>query len=155
MVVRAGDDSSTWNAASRAFNQARTGWLNLTRGLGLDDVVEKWCPGKVPALVAADVAAWHAREGHDQHDDVRVWAALPLPWDVVLGDDDCSAELVRDTCIRLGVDPEASGWTQPYRQGLTELPEPAPDLVHGVTVSSPLLASVLRHLGVFSGQAAL
>ena len=41
---------------ARAFNQARTGWLNLTRGLGYDDVIEASCPGKVPALVAADVA---------------------------------------------------------------------------------------------------
>jgi hypothetical protein len=153
MVIRAGDDSSTWNAASRAFNQARTGWLNLTCGLGYDDLVEESCPGKVPALVAADVAAWHAREGRGQHMDVRVWADLPLPWDVVLGDDDCPAELVRQACRRHGVDPETSGWTQPYRQGTTELPEPAPDLVHGVSVSSPLLASVMRQVGVFSGQA--
>ena len=152
MVVRAGDDSSTWNAASRAFHQARTGWLNLTRGLGYDDLVEACCPGKVPALVAADVAAWHAREGRDEHVDVRVWAELPLPWDVVLGDAECPAELVRRACHRHGVDPEAAGWTQPYRQDRTELPAPAPDLVHGVTVSSPLLASVLRRAGVFSGQ---
>ncbi|MDG6106488.1 hypothetical protein Daura_26990 [Dactylosporangium aurantiacum] len=153
MIVRAGDDSSTWNAASRAFNQARTGWLNLTRGLGYDDLAEASCPGKVPALVAADVAAWHAREGHDQHVDVRVWADLPLPWDVVLGDDECPADLVRDACERHGVDPERSGWTQPFRQDLTELPEPAPDLVHGVAVASPLLATVLRRAGIFSGQA--
>jgi hypothetical protein len=152
MIVRAGDDSSTWNVASRAFNQARTGWLNVTKALGFDDVVELSCPGKVPALVAADVAAWHAREGKDQHMDIRVWADLPLPWDVVLDDDDCPAELVRQACQRHGVDPDRSGWTQPYRQDFTELPEPARDLVHGVVVTSPLLASVLRGIGVFSGQ---
>ncbi|MEU4690389.1 hypothetical protein [Actinoplanes sp. NPDC023714] len=152
MVVRAGDDSSTWNSASRAFNQARTGWLNLTRGLGYDDVVEASCPGKVPALVAADVAAWHRRDGNDQQTDVLVWADLPVPWDVVLGDDTCSAEMVRRACLRHGVDPEANGWTQPYRQDFTELPAPARDLVHGVTVSSPTLAGVLRQIGVFSGQ---
>jgi hypothetical protein len=152
MVVRAGDDSSTWNAASRAFNQARTGWLNLTRGLGYDDLVEQSCPGKVPALVAADVAAWHAREGHTGHDDVRVWAELPLPWEVVLGEAACPADLVRQACWRAGLDPEATGWTQPYRQDVTELPEPAPELVHGVWVSSPLLALVMRQAGVFSGQ---
>lgn len=153
MIMRVGDDSSTWNSATRAFNQARTGWLNLTRGLGYDDVIEASCPGKVPALVAADVAAWHRREGRDQHADVQVWADLPLPWDVVLGDDSCGADLVRQACRRHGVDPETTGWTQPYRQGLTELPAPARDLVHGVTVSSPLLAGVLRQIGVFSGQA--
>jgi hypothetical protein len=154
MIMRAGDDSSSWNSASRAFNQARTGWLNLTRGLGYDDAVEARCPGKVPALVASDVAAWHRLAGRDQHVDVRVWADLPLPWDVVLGDDECPADLVRETCRRHGVDPEADGWTQPYRQGLTELPAPAPELVHGVTVSSPLLARALRRAGVFSGQPA-
>lgn len=153
MVMRAGDDSSTWNSASRAFNQARTGWLNLTRGLGYDELVEACCPGKVPALVASDVAAWHAREGRDQHTDVRVWADLPVPWDVVLGDDTCTADEVREACMRHGVDPQATGWTQPYRQDYTELPAPAPDLVHGVTVSSPLLAGVMRKVGVFSGQA--
>ena len=152
MIVRVGDDSSTWNSATRAFNQARTGWLNLTRGLGYDDVVEASCPGKVPALVAADVAAWHLREGRDQHDDVLVWADLPLSWDVVLGEDSCRADLVRQACRRHGMDPEATGWTQPYRQGLAELPAPARDLVHGVMVSSPLLAGVLRQIGVFSGQ---
>jgi hypothetical protein len=51
------------------------------------------------------------------------------------------------------LDPETTGWTQPYRQDLTELPTPARDLVHGVTVSSPLLAGMLRQIGVFSGQA--
>lgn len=152
MIMRVGDDSSTWNSATRAFNQARTGWLNLMRGLGYDDVIEASCPGKVPALVAADVAAWHLREGRDQHDDVLVWADLPLPWEVVLGDDTCSADLVRQACRRHGLDPQATGWTQPYRQDLTELPAPAQDLVHGVTVTSPSLAGLLRQIGVFSGQ---
>lgn len=153
MIMRVGDDSSSWNSATRAFNQARTGWLNLARGLGYDDVVEASCPGKVPALVAADVAAWHRLEGRDQHTDVQVWADLPLPWDVVLGDDACPADLVREMCLRHGVDPETTGWTQPYRQGMTERPAPARDLVHGVTVASPLLAGVLKQIGVFSGQA--
>lgn len=151
MVVRVGDDSATWNAASRAFNQARTGWLNLTRGVGCE-VAEVSCPGKVPALVASDVAAWHAAEGREQHVDVRVWADLPWPWDVVLGDADCPADLVRQACWRHGVDAERAGWTQPYRQDRNELPAPAPDLVHGVTVSSPLLAGILRQAGVFSGR---
>ncbi|WP_144123639.1 hypothetical protein [Catellatospora sichuanensis] len=153
MVVRRGDDSSSWNAASRAFNQARAGWLNLTATLGYDDVVEAACPGKVPALVASDVAYWHTITGGDQHIDIRVWAELPLPWDVVLGDDDCPADLVRETCRAYGVDPERQGWTTAYRQDFLELPAPAPDLVHGVEVGSPLLAGLLRDLGVFSGQA--
>ncbi|MBV1856540.1 hypothetical protein [Catellatospora tritici] len=153
MVMRRGDDSSSWNAASRAFNQARTGWLNLTMALGYDDVVEAACPGKVPALVASDVAYWHTISGGEQHIDVRVWAELPLPWDVVLGDDDCSADLVRQTCRENGVDPERDGWTKPYQQDYLERPAPAPDLVHGVEIASPLLAGLLRDIGVFSGHA--
>ncbi|GIG55636.1 hypothetical protein Lfu02_00080 [Longispora fulva] len=153
MVVRRGDDSSSWNAASRAFNQARTGWLALTDALGYDDVVEAACPGKVPALVASDVAHWHTVSGGDQHTDVLIAADLPVPWDVVLGDDDCPADLVRQVCRQHGVEPETTGWTSPYRQDHLERPAPAPDLVHGVQVSSPLLAGLLRDLGVFSGQA--
>ena len=33
------------------------------------------------------------------------------------------------------------------------MPAPAPDLVHGVVVTSPLLAGLLRDAGVFSGTA--
>lgn len=149
MVVRRGDDSSTWNVASRAFNQARTGWLNLTQALGVPQIVEAQCPGKVPALVASDVAFWH--DG-SEHDDVHVWADLPLPWKVVLDGVDCPADLVRSVCRDHGLDPAASGWTQPYRQGTLEATAPAPELVHGVQVACPYLATVLRAAGVFSGK---
>lgn len=153
MTVREGDDSSTWNAASRAFNQARTGWLNLTRSLGLGDVVEARCPGKVPALVASDVAHWHSISGSDTHADTAVFAELPNPWDVVLGSVDCPAELVRTVCSKHGLDADATGWTAAYRQRELEQVSVAADLVHGVTIASPLLAGILRDAGFFSGQA--
>lgn len=154
MVVRQGDDSSTWNAATRAFNQARTGWLNLLASLALTDLLETFCPGKAPALVAADVAAWHAISGDDAHQDLAVFADLALPWDVVLGDASCTLAEVRAACATHGVDPDATGWTQPYRQDALAVAAPAPDLVHGVEVAWPELVSVLRRAGVFSGQSA-
>lgn len=153
MVVRRGDDSSSWNAASRAFNQARTGWLSLVDMLGLSDSLSGHLPGKVPALVAGDVAWWHESEGGSQHADVVAWAALPLPWDVVLHGAPCPVELVRAACIGAGLDAEKTGWTRPYRQQQLEVATVAPELVHGVAVASPLLAAVLRDAGVFSGQA--
>lgn len=152
MVVRPGDDSSTWNAASRAFNQLRTGWLNLLTAMNLEHVLEKSLPGKVPALMAADVYRWHVSSGGRQHPDIGVWTMLPRPWDVVLGDASCPAATVRDWCEAAGIDPASTGWTQPYRQDGVEPTSPARDLVHGVTVTSPLLAGMMRGAGVFSGQ---
>lgn len=153
MVVRAGDDSSSWNAASRAFNQARTGWLNLTRALGLGHVVEESCPGKVPALVAADVARWHRMDGGGAHVDTAVFTDLPKPWDVVLDGAECTADMVRAACRAHGLDPDKAGWTAPYRQdGLAEATV-ALNLVHGIVVPDPDLAAALRRAGVFSGQA--
>lgn len=153
MTVRRGDDSSSWNAASRAFNQARTGWLGLLGTLGLEAVLEELCPGKVPALVAADVAAWHEQVGGDTHLDVACFARLPLPWEVVLNTARCPASLVREVCADVGLDADKTGWTMPYRQGGLEETASAPELVHGVAVASPELALALRRCGIFSGQA--
>lgn len=154
MVVRRGDDSSTWNAASRAFNQARTGWLNLLRGQGLDFLLEGMCPGKVPALVAGDVAHWHEESGGGAHADAAVFADLPLPWDVVLRGALCPASLVRRVCESHGLDADITGWTSPYRQASLATAAAAAPLVHGIAVASPLLADWLRRQGALSGQAA-
>lgn len=152
MVVRRGDDSSSWNSASRAFNQARTGLLNLTGALGLEHLMRQSCPGKVPALIASDVAAWHEQDGGSGHVDVKIFADLPMPWDVVLDGVECTAQQVEAACAAHGVDATATGWTQPYRQDGPEAPAPAPDLVHGCVVASPQLALALRAAGWFSGQ---
>lgn len=152
MTVRRGDDSSTWNAASRAFNQARTGWLNLLVGLGLEDLLEESLPGKVPALVAADVAYWHAAGGGGLHADTAVFAELALPWEVVTGVASCTGDDVRAACTRHGIDPSSTGWTSAYRQDRLEVTAPAPELIHGVTVGSPELAALLKGSKVFSGQ---
>lgn len=68
MVMRKGDNSSRWNAAARAWDQMRTGWLN-----------------------------------------VQVFQRLPLPWDVVLGTNKCTAAQVRNACVAVGIDPDATG----------------------------------------------
>ena len=152
MVARPGDDSSTWNAASRAFNQARTGWINLVNGFGLDDALAARLPGKVPALVAADVAHWHETEGGSAHRDTLAFAKLPLPWQVVLGHETCTAAQVRAVADELGFDPDQTGWTQAYRQDGLAVTELTPELVHGVTVSCPLLAITLKQTGAYAGR---
>lgn len=144
MVVQKGDDSTTWNVASRAWNQARTGWLNLMSDLGLTHVIEGICPGKVPALIAGDVMQWHiADTGSSAQGDVEVWATLPEPWEVVNGEVPCTAEMVRDACKAAGLDPDKTGWTQPYRQDALAVTKPAPALLHGVVVHSATLAAQL------------
>lgn len=154
MVARPGDDSSTWNAASRAFNQARTGWLNLTHDLGLSDVLNTFVPGKVPALVAGDVAHWHARGGGAEHLDVAAFAKLPLPWDVVLGTASCSAADITRVFADLGASTVSAGWLTGYTQAELAASEPTPELVHGVVVEYPELAQFLRREKVMYGRPA-
>ncbi|MEE1942886.1 hypothetical protein V1L54_26335 [Streptomyces sp. TRM 70361] len=152
MIVRRGDDSTTWNQAARAWTKARANWFALLRAMGAEEITERLCPGKVPLLVAADVAAWHRRTGGGLHPDTGVWAELPLPWQVLRGTADCPRSLVAEVCRRHGVDPVTGGWTGP-RDRVRPVPfRPTPELVHGVTVGDPVLAGVLRSAGFFSGR---
>ena len=50
-----------------------------------------------------------------------------------------------------GLDPEKSGWIAPRVHGVAEF-KPTPELVHGVTVSNPFLATVLKRHRYFSGK---
>ncbi len=152
MIVRPGNDSSTWNQAAQAWSTARAHWFALVGELGEQDLLDRFCPGKVPRLMAADVAYWHRRSGGGLHPDTYVWAELPLPWEVLRGEADCPRSLVEEVCRRHGVDPIAGGWT-----AQRPVAEPAPysrtpELVHGVKVADPLMASALRSAGVFSGK---
>lgn len=153
MVVRAGDDSSSWNAASRAFNQARTGWLNIISALDLKDTTDLICPGKVSALIAGDVSYWHASSGSEVHADEAISKLLPPPWQVVLGQATCTSLMVRNACASVGVDPDATGWTAAYFQSEIEEATPTPARVHGVAVEDPILVKALRDGGFFSGYA--
>lgn len=152
MIVRRGDDSTTWNQTARAWTKARTHWFALLRAMDAGEVVERLCPGKVLLLVAADVAAWHRSTGGGLHPDTAVWAELPLPWEVLRGEAECPRSLVEEVCRRHGVDPVAGGWTQPRPAAAPAPFRPTPELVHGVEVGDPVLAGVLRSAGFFSGR---
>jgi hypothetical protein len=152
MIVRRGHDSSTWNQAAQAWNTARAHWFALLTELGRDDVLDRVCLGKVPRLMAADVAYWHRMSGGGLHPDTYVWAELPLPWKVLRGEKECPRSLVEEVCVRHGVDPVAGAWTAPRQATQAVAFRRTPELVHGVAVADPLVASALRSAGVFSGR---
>jgi hypothetical protein len=151
MVVRRGNDSTTWNVTAGAWNKLRSGWFSLLFSLGLDDWIESMCPGKVLRLMAADVAAWHRASGGDLHADTGPWCDLPLPWEVLSGQP-CAKNRVLEICKKWRVDPIKSGWVAPPPDRKVARYSPTPELVHGVEVASPQLAALLRSLGVFSGK---
>ncbi|MDG4861308.1 hypothetical protein P8605_24555 [Streptomyces sp. T-3] len=152
MIVRRGDDSSTWNQAAQAWSTARAHWFALMTELGQEEILDRVCPGKVPRLMAADVAYWHRRSGGGLHPDTYVWAELPRPWEVLRGEKECPRSMVEAACARHGVDPAAGGWTAPRPAAEAVRFKRTPELVHGVAVADPLMASALRSAGVFSGQ---
>ncbi|AWL90800.1 hypothetical protein BF14_033770 [Streptomyces griseus] len=152
MIVRRSDDSSTWNQAAQAWNTARAHWFALLTELGQGEILDRICPGKVPRLMAADVAYWHRMSGGGLHPDTYVWADLPLPWEVLRGEKDCPRSLVEAACVRHRVDPIAGAWTAPRPAAEAVVFRRTPELVHGVAVADPLMASALRSEGVFSGK---
>ncbi|MGW2563623.1 hypothetical protein ACWCXB_31240 [Streptomyces sp. NPDC001514] len=152
MIVRRGNDSSTWNQAAQAWNTARTHWFALLTELGEEHVLDRICLGKVPRLMAADVAYWHRMSGGGLHPDTYIWAELPLPWEVLRGEVECPRSLVEAVCARHGVDPVAGGWTGPRPTAKAVAFRRTPELVHGVAVADPLMASALRSAGIFSGK---
>jgi hypothetical protein len=153
MVVRQGNDSSTWNNTASAWNKARESWISLLYAMEMDDLIEAQCPGKVMRLIAGDVAAWHRAADHAPDPDLAVWSELPLPWDVLSGAADCPRRLVEEACGRRSVDPIKSGWAAPRPGRAVAAFRPTPELVHGVTVGHPGLALWLRRAGFFSGKA--
>ncbi|WP_406169923.1 hypothetical protein OIE52_36995 [Streptomyces canus] len=152
MIVRRGNDSSTWNQAAQAWNTARAHWFALLTELGQDEILDRICPGKVPRLMAADVAYWHRVSGGGLHPDTYVWAELPLPWEVLRGEKECPRSLIEAVCARHRVDPIAGAWTAPRPSIEAVAYRRTPELVHGVAVADPLMASALRSAGVFSGK---
>jgi len=151
MTVRRGDDSSTWNALAGAFNKARDYWIALVESLGQTAVFDDLMPGKVLRLIAADVVAWHRMSGDDEpHGDTFVWAALPKPWEVLIGEATCTRADIEAACERYGV--ESVSWTHARERVAVAPWTPTPELVHGVAVNHPELAALFRMVGVFSGK---
>lgn len=152
MVVRPGNDSSTWNIMAGAWNRARDHWIALLYALGMEEILEKICPGKVLRLMAADVVAWHYRAGGKLDPNTAVWNELPLPWEVLSGARTCTRQMVEEVCRKHNLDPEKSGWTMPRPQNAAARFRPTPELVHGITIGNPYLATFLRKAGFFSGK---
>ncbi|WP_336214163.1 hypothetical protein [Nonomuraea sp. LPB2021202275-12-8] len=152
MIVRRGDDSTTWNNLAVAYNAARSGWLACLGSLNALALLDAACPGKVMRLMAGDLAAWHRETGGDVEPNTRVWAALPLPWEVLDGSASCTRADVESACLAAGLDPERSGWTAPAPKRGVAVFRPTPELVHGVSIADPVWASLLRRAGVFSGK---
>ncbi|STC93134.1 hypothetical protein [Chryseobacterium carnipullorum] len=59
--------------------------------------------------------------------------------------------MIVEACRKADIDPEKSGWIAPRTHQVSPF-KPTPELVHGVTVSNPFLASVLRKNKYFSGK---
>lgn len=154
MVVKPGDDSSTWNAAAGSWNKARDNWMNLLYALGMEFVLDEMCFGKVLRLMAADVVAWHRSAGQKLDPNTQVWAALPLPWEVFAGTATCTRTQVATACQRANLDPEKSDWLAPRPHSVVEF-RPTPELVHGVSIANPYLATILKRHRYFSGKPAL
>ncbi|WBB52389.1 hypothetical protein [Verrucosispora sp. WMMD573] len=152
MIVRRGNDSSTWNLLCGAYNAARAAWIATLDASGSLGLLEASCPGKAMMLIAADLAAWHRSTGGGLHPDVGVWARLPLPWDVLDGTTACTRTDVETACADGGVDPVTSGWAGPKPLSAVGVFRPTPELVHGVSIVDPLWASMLRAGGAFSGK---
>ncbi|PWN70317.1 hypothetical protein C1631_010085 [Chryseobacterium phosphatilyticum] len=151
MAVKKGNDSTTWNNTAGAWNKARDNWINLMYALGLDSILEDLCFGKVMRLMAADVIAWHLSSGGKIDPNTEVWNIVPLPWEVFQERVFCNKEMIVNACKKAGIDPEKSGWITPRTHGVSQF-RPTPELVHGVTVSNPFLAKILRQNKYFSGK---
>jgi len=152
MIVSKGDDSTTWNALAGAWNTARQSWMSLMFTLDMRDELDKICFGKVMRLMAADVVAWHRSSGGNVEPDTLVWADLPAPWDVFSGKAICTRSKVEDACNKYNVDPIKKNWTYPIQKREAVAFKPTPELVHGVMVSHPALAKIIRKAGWFSGK---
>jgi hypothetical protein len=133
MIVRRGNDSSTWNATAGAWNKAREAWFAVLYAMGLDGVIDAFCPGKALRLMAADVAAWHRAEGDGLDKDTGVWSDLPLPWEVLSGAATCTRADVEAACRRHGADPAKGGWIAARSGPVVQTFRPTPELVSIVT----------------------
>ncbi|PXA97894.1 hypothetical protein DMC47_11430 [Nostoc sp. 3335mG] len=152
MIVRRGNDSSTWNLFAGAWNRARDNWIALVETLGMQALFDQMLPGKVMRLMAADAAYWHRETGGDIHPDTKVWRALPKPWDVLRLEAQCDRATIEAVCVREGVDPLASCWSAARPRTRIAKFRPTPELVHGVSVENPYFAAYLRRLGAHSGR---
>ena len=149
LIVRSGDDSSTFNEAAGAFNVARSGWINTIYSLNLTQMLDFFAPPKALRLMAADVVYIHRKWGSGGLEpDTKVWQMLPKPWEVMSGKANCSRADIENACEKAGI--SGKGWIKPRPTTIANYSN-TPELVHGITVSSPELARRLRTAGFFAG----
>lgn len=153
MIVKKGDDSTTWNNTAGAWNKARDAWINIVYALGMEFILDSMCFGKVMRLMAADVAYWHRSVGNTLDPNTIVWNKLPLPWEVFNEKRRCTKSMVVNACKEANLNPSKTGWMAPRPHGIEKF-TPTPELVHGVTVSNPVLAKVLKKHKFYSGKKA-
>lgn len=147
LVVHQGNDSSTWNEVAGAYNKCRDGWISTLYAMGNEAILDRFAPPKMLRLMAADVVRWH-RSTDGLEPDTQVWNMLPKPWEVVLGRKTCTRKDIESACIKVGI--KGKGWIAPRAKTVAPF-KPTPELVHGVIVSSPELAAVLKKCGYYSG----
>lgn len=160
MVMVKGVDSGSWNAYAGAFNTMRSAWVSVMLKAGLGDVFAVYLPGKAPRLMASDLVWWARERGQELHEDTRLFAKLPKPWEVVEGSmvdggTVLTLQGILDAIEELKV-PAAleSGWVGPRAKKDLEISAAEPASVHGVVVANASLAHVLRKAKVFSGKQA-
>ncbi|MEL6821107.1 MAG: hypothetical protein AAFP70_05050, partial [Calditrichota bacterium] len=151
MIVKPGNDSTAWNIAAGAWNKARDSWMNLMYAMGTEYILDELCFGKVMRLMASDLANWFRISGRGLEVNTKVWQQLPYPWEVFSGKTTCTRKMIERACFDANVDAEKAGWIAPRYHGIAEY-RPTPELVHGVAISSPFLAAVLKKRGYFSGK---
>jgi hypothetical protein len=158
MIVRRGNDSSTWNLLAGAWNKARDYWIALVYSLGQEQLFDAFLPGKVLRLMAGDVARWHEGSDGGLHDDTPIWAMLPRPWEVMAGTARCGRAEIEAACRVAGAkrgvitDPAKTGWSAPRPRTAIDVTRPTPETVHGVVVGHPVLAAFLRKIDAFGGH---
>lgn len=152
LIVKKGNDSSTWNESAGAFNKARDGWISALYSMGWETILDRFCPGKALRLMAADVAFVHRHHLSGLEPDTAVWGKLARPWSVVLDGYPQNRASIEQACQIFGI--EGKGWVKPRSKTVAPF-ETTPELVHGVTVSSPKFAEVLKKAGFFAGPSKL
>lgn len=151
MIVKRGNDSSTWNHVAGAWNKARDQWMQLIYAMGLESLLDDICFGKVLRLMAGDVAAWHFNTGGQLDPNTVVWRNLPFPWEIFQNKVVCTKADVVQQCTLANLDPEKSGWIAPKTHAIVKF-KPTPELVHGVEIDNPFLAYYLKKNKYFSGK---
>lgn len=151
MIVKKGMDSTTWNNTASAWNNCRKNIISLLYSLNMENALDYLCVGKVLRVMAADLVQMHEMYGQGLHPDTHVFAKLPLPWEVLSGKAQCNRKMVEEVCESCKVNPIENGWVAPRKVGHVTSFTPTPELVHGVTVANPILATIFKKAGYFSG----